>query len=1304
MLPVFVGAVSILGTHTAHAADLDGDGVDNAVDAYPSNNTASSLQGIPAVGQYGSLVFEDLWPAQGDFDFNDVVIDHNIQLAKNNAGQVVALKGTFYIRAHGAKNRAGLSWRLPINRTDIASASISTSVGVDQIVAVANGNTTTRNLNPVATESDTVFDLVADLRTILNPQLPNAGAGDPFVNTNSNTATSKGALVSVTIFFNNPVNLSAVNAPYDLYIFDAINTGRQIHRTQFGGTDRMNASLFGQQDDGSNASRKFVTTGGIPFVLELPVSAQYPQEGTRIEALYPRIVSFATSGGVTDTDFFNTPANGAGFTAGAAGSLPPIAPNAAPLFLPDTISNANSYTLDPLAQRAYIKASNSNIDDQFAAAIAASGNTVVVGAPSEDADGTAFTGSGAVYVYEFDPQTFVWTEHSILRPTELSAGDDFGAAVDIDGNTLVVGSPNEDSNAVGINGNQANNSSAARGAVFVYTRIDVSEGGTGAWSLQAYVKADSVGGGDQFGSAVAIHQDTLIVGAIREDSNATGVNGNGADNSITNAGAAYIFVRNGSTWSQQAYLKAHQVSSEDLFGSVVAIHGNIAAVGAAQEDGSSRTIDGAVDEVATNAGAVYVYVRDPINNTWSFQSYLKPNNLDADDRFGSSISIDSDEISTSIIVGAVREDSISTVIDGDATNNTRSNAGAVYVFDQPIGSTLWTQSNYLKASKAGPGDLYGSAVIYRNHTLLVGTPIDDMLGYGVNPSKLTAFAEGSGSGAVYVYTRDANTHAWAEHSYIKASNAQTGDQFGKSIAITETAFVVGAPLEDSNAQGTMLGYGEQSDERATSTGALYAFHAIPSTPVINTDALAQTAYLKASNTDNTDQFGTVSAADGDTLVVGVPLEDSNTKGINTIPNENAGSSGAAYVYVRNAVTGAWTQQAYIKSSNTDFDDRFGTSIAISGDTMVVGAPREDSSSVGVNGVQNNDGFTNAGAAYVFVRNPATGVWIQQAYLKASNPSVNDQFGTSVAVDGDTIVVGAPLEDTIEGDAGAAYVFVRNPATGVWSQQALLVSNKIKNNDFFGTAVAVSGNWVAIGSPNDDSPARGVNHIPEAGLLDIINAGAVYMFERDQTGVWTEKAFVKSHDRNQSHVFGTNIAMRGDRLAVGVPTVSVSGTGVNQLFGNTVTESGSAYVFERNTHTNRWSQTAVIKPELFEVADLFGQSISLGDGFLVVGATGEDSIATGINGNANDNTASVSGPSVGAAYLFVLDADHATWIEKAYLKASNSAAGDAFGASVAAGDGWFAVAATDEDSNAVGINGDQTSNSAGNSGACYIYEF
>jgi len=260
----------------------------------------------------------------------------------------------------------------------------------------------------------------------------------------------------------------------------------------------------------------------------------------------------------------------------------------------------------------------------------------------------------------------------------------------------------------------------------------------------------------------------------------------------------------------------------------------------------------------------------------------------------------------------------------------------------------------------------------------------------------------------------------------------------------------------------------------------------------------QQAYLKASNTDVGDYFGWSVSISGDTVVVGARYEDSHARGVNGVQSNNSAfSAGAAYVFVRRA--GTWTQQAYLKASNTDPYDNFGWSVSISGDTVVVGAYGEDSNARGVNGGQSNNSAYQAGAAYVFVRR--AGTWTQQAYLKASNTDVGDFFGSSVSISGDTVVVGASWESSdargVNGNqsnnsisaAGAAYVFVRS--AGTWTQQAYLKASNTDWYDYFGGSVSISGDTVVIGAPGEESNARGVNG--NQGNNYALSAGAAYVF-------------------------------------------------------------------------------------------------------------------------------------------------------------------------------------------------------------------
>ena len=303
---------------------------------------------------------------------------------------------------------------------------------------------------------------------------------------------------------------------------------------------------------------------------------------------------------------------------------------------------------------------------------------------------------------------------------------------------------------------------------------------------------------------------------------------------------------------------------------------------------------------------------------------------------------------------------------------------------------------------------------------------------------------------------------------------------------------------------------------------------------ITIDPIAQQAFLKASNNHGptSDNFGFSVAVSGDTVVVGASEEDGGSPGVNGTPNEAVSDSGAAYVFVRSG--GTWSQQAYLKSPNPGVFDQFGFSVAVSGDTLIVGACREDGSATGVNGTH-NDSASDSGAAYVFTRSGST--WSQQAYLKASNTGISDYFGLSVAAAGDTVYVGTIFEDggtpgvngasnESVGDSGAAYVFTNTG--GAWSQQAYLKASNPGSGDNFGYSIAAAGDTVVIGAYKEDSGISGVNGTPNEGAID---SGAAYVFTRSE-GTWSQQAFLKASNTGASDQFGHSVGVSGDTVVVG----------------------------------------------------------------------------------------------------------------------------------------------------------------------------
>jgi hypothetical protein len=508
--------------------------------------------------------------------------------------------------------------------------------------------------------------------------------------------------------------------------------------------------------------------------------------------------------------------------------------------------------------------------------------------------------------------------------------------------------------------------------------------GLGANLAQAigYVKASNTGAGDQFGFAVALSADgnTLAVGANWEDSSVTGVTAGGvnettAGNAAPNAGAVYVFSRSSGAWVQQAYVKASNAEANDTFGMAVALSGdgNTLAVGAQNEaSGLTGVFPGSVNEAfsgnaAPNSGAVYVFTRSA--GSWSQQAYIKASNTGVFDMFGSSVALNSD--GSTLAVGAAFESSALTgATAGDVSEAIAGNgapfSGAVYVFTR--NGATWSQQAFVKASNPESMDVFGNSVALSSDgdTLAVGAPFEDSDLTGVTPGSVSEATAANGpssasAGAVYVLTRSGGL--WSQQAYVKASNTEGDDRFGTSVSLSSdgNTLAVGAPLEDSSLTGVTAGSVNEasSGNGASSAGAAYVF-------TRSAGLWSQQAYVKASNTEGSDEFGMAVAlsGDGNTLAVGAQLEDSSGTGIGSTPNNSADAAGAVYVYSRSA--GSWSQQAFVKAPNTDTVARFGNSVALNsdGNTLAVGAAFEDGSTTGI-GSTPDDAALDAGAVYLY---------------------------------------------------------------------------------------------------------------------------------------------------------------------------------------------------------------------------------------------------------------------------------------------------------------------------------------------------
>ena len=470
-------------------------------------------------------------------------------------------------------------------------------------------------------------------------------------------------------------------------------------------------------------------------------------------------------------------------------------------------------------------------------------------------------------------------------------------AISADGNTIVVGAPHESSAARGINGDAADNSLYNSGAVYVFVRRG------DAWVQQAYVKASNAGQSDLFGMTVALSADgnTMAVSAPWERSAATGVNGNQSDDSMPQAGAAYVFVRSGDSWSQQAYIKASNtgrpanaddpLADGDQFGTSLALSGdgNTIAVGAITEDSAATGINGnQADDSAQAAGAVYVFGRT--GTTWGQQAYVKSSNIEAADLFGYRVSLSRD--GNTLVAAGYDEDGAGRGVNVDQGNGTNG-SGALYVFNRTDGT--WAQSAYLKGSRSEGNDALGFSIAISGdgNTIVAGAADESCLVGGINPEGCNTDkpedASGGSSGAAYVWVRSGGT--WTEQAFIKASSPQLQDWFAANLAVSAdgNTLLVGAPMEDSRARGIN---GDEQDNSAVESGATYLFKRTGTT-------WTQQAYMKADNAEEFDEFGTSVAVSGDgrTLITGARMESGGAAGINGNQNDNtAPQAGAVYVW------------------------------------------------------------------------------------------------------------------------------------------------------------------------------------------------------------------------------------------------------------------------------------------------------------------------------------------------------------------------------------------------------------------------
>lgn len=898
----------------------------------------------------------------------------------------------------------------------------------------------------------------------------------------------------------------------------------------------------------------------------------------------------------------------------------------------------------------------------FGTSVAVSGDTAVVGAPDDG-------GAGAVYVFERTRGT--WAE--VAKLTSGTSSDRFGASVAIDGGTAVVGAPGRSSSAgavfvfvksgtswtqqteiagsggalgtsVGVRGDRlvagAPQASSSRGLAATYTRSGTT------WTLETTLQPSDSTDGDETGGAVAIGSTWIAVGAAKAD--ATGA---------TDAGAVHVYGLSGGTWTRSARLFAPSPSAGAAFGSAVALDGGSLAVGSPLGD-----VGG------TDAGAADRFVAR--GSGWAYLGTLPATGSAAADRHGTSVALAADLVVSgtpgrgggAAFAQRGDEETKLTAFDGAASDlfgcaiaisgdtaivgasqdekGVYLNVGSAYVFVRCGGT--WTLQQKLTASDGTAIDWFGYSVALSGDTALVSARLDD--------------DRGDASGSAYVFVRSGSV--WTEQQKLTASDGAEGDCLGSSLSLSGDTALVGATGSDVHGSGS---------------GCAYVF-------VRTGGVWSEQQKLAASDGAAEDGFGGSVALSGATALVGASGDD-----------DRGTDSGSAYVFVRSG--GNWTQQSKLTAQNEAEDWHFGSSVALAGDTALVGATGED---------------RDRGAAYAFVRSGAT--WTQEQRLVASDAAISDCFGGSVALWGDTALVGAIGDDDRGEGSGSAYVFLRSGRT--WTQRQKLTAPDGAAIDFFGESVALCGDTALVAVPHDDDKgdasgsvwllrlqttrfdqSEEIAHVTGSyggsvaltgdtavvGAIDDyengLHAGAAFVMVRTAGG-WTEQQKLTVTPTVQYERFGADVAFSGETAFVGA-----SGSGSVYVFdrsggqwtqvqhlgvGSAVamsgdvaivgapmedagrTDAGAAYVFVRSG--GAWTEAQRLASSDRADYDWFGRDVTISGDTAIVGAPGDDD----------------DGSSSGSVCVYVLSGG--TWALQQKLTASDGAAGAQFGSSVAlAGD-------------------------------------
>ena len=819
-----------------------------------------------------------------------------------------------------------------------------------------------------------------------------------------------------------------------------------------------------------------------------------------------------------------------------------------------------------------------------------------------------------------------------LQATPPQLDDWFGQSIAMDGKYVVVGAP-------------GNSEEGGVGSVYLFTKANDD-------SLVniAQLQADDSATVDNFGNAVAISGDYIVVGAVEDDSE-----GN-------NVGSAYLFKKsqNDNSIIQIAKIEASDFEAGDKFGHSVAIDGDYILIGALDEDTNG-----------TDAGSVYLFKLLSDQSTVEEIAKIQANDIQTGDKFGTSVSISGNYIA----VGAKYGDT-----------NDSLDTGAAYIFKIDEDKSTVDQIGKLSHDELSTEDYFGYSVSIDQEYIVVGA-------YGSDRQK-------SDAGAAYLYKISSDDSNITLVDKIYAYNPSADDNFGKSVSIDGDYIVIGSDDEDSHAidAGSAYVYKKTDDDnlsfvvklqasdlkandhfgnqvslsgdtvlvgsygifdKADTAGSVYLYDIEPYSRLYiynETDTIEIKEGIKDVYTiDASSPVGEVTfeldGIDSDDFV----LVDNQLSFLATTSFENPTDDDLDNIYqvtitIDNGAGHSKTmdinvivtnqnhiQTAKIQSNDIEAYDRFGSAIAVDGEYIVIGAEHEDT------------GAQKAGSAYLF-KKLADGQIIQTAKITPSDPQENDFFGSSVAISANLIVIGAYGKDTLESDAGSAYLFrIESNGTSV-TQLAQFNASDADSDDFFGFSVAIDGDNIIVGAQGQDSAGSG--------------SGRAYLFKKMPNDSVMQINTIQHLNPNDYDGFGYTVSISGAYIAVSA-----------NEWKRDAEYAGSVYIFKSSLEGTNIEQITKLRLENARSYDHFGDALSISGEFILIGAYGEDSF----------------GDRAGSAYLYKKTSDDSSVRLLGQITASDIQAGDNFGYALAMKDRAFVIGARNEDT------------IAGNSGSAYIFE-